>query len=113
MILKSTLPNIPSGGYPIPLLSDASGSENDPDDEDDDILDALNAVSDEDDDMSNNGDEDNGDDNDSWEDLDVQEENLWINVWYFFFNFFYVSYAMPNWSWRYFLLNKTKQNMCK
>ena len=68
--------NLPSGGYPIPLLSDASGSENDPDDEDDDILDALNAVSDEDDDMSNNGDDDNGDDNDSWEDLDVQEENL-------------------------------------
>ena len=76
LIFKSTLPNIPSGGYPIPLLSDASGSENDPDDEDDDILDALNAVSDEDDDMSNNGDDDNGDDNDSWEDLDVQEENL-------------------------------------
>ena len=70
-----SLANIPQGGYPIPLLSD--GSDNDADD----ILDSLNADTDVSDDNIDDEDEDvNGiddnDDNDSWEDLDVQEENL-------------------------------------
>ena len=74
--------NLPSGGYPIPLLSDASGSENEGDDDEDeldDIYNALVAASDEDeDDADNNGANNEGEDRseDSWEDIDVQEENL-------------------------------------
>ena len=66
----------PTGGF---LLSDASGSDNDGDfdgEVDDDIMDALNAISsdeaDDDDDDEGGGDQDN----DSWEDISVEEENL-------------------------------------
>ena len=66
--------NSPIGGF---LLSDVSGSENDGDGEvDDDIMDALNAISS--DDLDDDDDEGQGDqeDNDSWEDISVEEENL-------------------------------------
>ena len=68
--------NSPIGGF---LLSDVSGSENDGDfdgEVDDDIMDALNAISsddlDDDDEEEGQGDQDN----DSWEDISVEEENL-------------------------------------
>ena len=73
-VLSIICSNTPSGGYPIPLVSDNS------DGEDDDILDALAAVSDDDDedndDLDDDEDDANEDDNDSWEDMSVTEENL-------------------------------------
>ena len=74
-ILLATADNSPTGGF---LLSDASGSgsDNDTGEVDDDIMDALNAISsddlDEDDDDEGRDDQDN----DSWEDISVEEENL-------------------------------------
>ena len=76
-IFLATSDNSPTGGF---LLSDASGSgsDNDTGDVDDDIMDALNAISsddlDEDDDDEEEGRDDQ--DNDSWEDISVEEENL-------------------------------------
>ena len=67
-----------TGGYPIPLLSDETGSATDNDDEEDD--DDMDENSDVPDDVvaalldGHSGDGDDG--NDSWEDIDVQEENL-------------------------------------
>ena len=76
-ILLTTADNSPTGGF---LLSDASGSGSDNDDldgeVDDDIMDALNAISS--DDLDEDDDEEGRDDqdNDSWEDISVEEENL-------------------------------------
>ena len=75
-ILLATADNSPTGGF---LLSDASGSgsDNDTGDVSDDIMDALNSISS--DDLDEDDDEEGGQDdqdNDSWEDISVEEENL-------------------------------------
>ena len=75
-IFSSTADNSPTGGF---LLSDASGSgsDNDTGEVDDDIMDALNAISSDDLDEDDDDDEGRDDqDNDSWEDISVEEENL-------------------------------------
>ena len=72
---------LPTGGYPIPLLSDDTGSATDNDDEEDD--DDIDMNPDVPDDvvaalLDGNSEDGQGNDdgNDSWEDIDIQEENL-------------------------------------